>query len=589
MGGQASELNKDQRVGTGISIPVYPGDNLDLSVEAYYVDATGHGTSGTQLAVMTNAVAGAFGGLSGGNETQQFIYDLFNTNVGGSLLVEATNYDELPSAYLNFLVFDENFKLNTDKSGYVGVGGDEGQVQLLTASNILIDEPGYVYIYVSYEGTSSNFVYFDDLTVHHNEGRVQQYNEYYPFGLQTANSWERVWSEPNKFLNTGGNELNAETGYYQTFFRPYDPALGRFVGIDPLASFFKAWNPYQYGFNDPVYYSDPTGAAPVGVDQMEVFYQNAFGVGKSGRRNDRQDPESPCINGMRHGWPCGGGGSSSTTGDAFLSEHGNSPAAGWGIFRGHGNSVVGKGNSSNSIDPGNNNWTNESSEGPLANGHPLLQALRLRLLLFPPPPSSGEINGQGSYNDFVTGKVRDSGVVGYSEIGLQIEYFMRQALGLSIYSAWTEEDSHDIGTLETKERFKALTDQEKRDLEFLRHKYREEFGREFGTSGNDIGDIDNFISTQMSRLKAKLGKKIGKGLLPFDRGSHGTNEAIEIIRLTLKTPSQSTGIIPREKVRGDHDLIHIYSDKTGYTVSLRVIGNGKYEFDTLIPGKSTKF
>ena len=51
-----------------------------------------------------------------------------------------------------------------------------------------IKEEGFVYMYVSNENTTLVDVYFDDVTMTHTKGNLIQYNEYYPFGLQTANS-----------------------------------------------------------------------------------------------------------------------------------------------------------------------------------------------------------------------------------------------------------------------------------------------------------------------------------------------------------------------------------------------------------------
>lgn len=42
-------------------------------------------------------------------------------------------------------------------------------------------------------------------------------------------------------------------------------------------------------------------------------------------------------------------------------------------------------------------------------------------------------------------------------------------------------------------------------------------------------------------------------------------------------------------MRGSYDLVHVYSSKAGSVVSLRVMPDGSYEFDTLIPEKSSKF
>jgi hypothetical protein len=42
-------------------------------------------------------------------------------------------------------------------------------------------------------------------------------------------------------------------------FRMYDNAIGRFLGIDKLAEFSYSITPYRFAYNNPVYWSDPTG------------------------------------------------------------------------------------------------------------------------------------------------------------------------------------------------------------------------------------------------------------------------------------------------------------------------------------------
>ena len=42
-------------------------------------------------------------------------------------------------------------------------------------------------------------------------------------------------------------------------FRNYDASIGRFLNIDPLTEVAKNWTPYRFAFNNPVYYTDPSG------------------------------------------------------------------------------------------------------------------------------------------------------------------------------------------------------------------------------------------------------------------------------------------------------------------------------------------
>ncbi|MBS1559030.1 MAG: hypothetical protein JST69_09935 [Bacteroidetes bacterium] len=48
-------------------------------------------------------------------------------------------------------------------------------------------------------------------------------------------------------------------GDSSTMFRGYDPALGRFMQIDPLAHMSSGLTPYHYAGNNPIGYNDPTG------------------------------------------------------------------------------------------------------------------------------------------------------------------------------------------------------------------------------------------------------------------------------------------------------------------------------------------
>jgi RHS repeat-associated protein len=98
------------------------------------------------------------------------------------------------------------------------------------------------------------------LKVTHSKTNIIQYNEYYPFGLQSDASWTRKEAVENDYLFNSGSELNTTIGWYETGTRNYDPSLGRFMAVDPMAAKYSSVSAYHYSGNNPVMLTDPTGA-----------------------------------------------------------------------------------------------------------------------------------------------------------------------------------------------------------------------------------------------------------------------------------------------------------------------------------------
>lgn len=89
------------------------------------------------------------------------------------------------------------------------------------------------------------------------DGGVVQKTHYYPFGSAFADS-ERQDAQPYKY---NGKELDQMHGLnlYDYSARYYEPAIGRFTTVDPLAEKYYSISPYAYVDNNPLKYIDPTG------------------------------------------------------------------------------------------------------------------------------------------------------------------------------------------------------------------------------------------------------------------------------------------------------------------------------------------
>ena len=106
---------------------------------------------------------------------------------------------------------------------------------------------------------------------------VVQATSYYPFGLvmnQTNGNTEPDYQK-NKYLYNG-KELQDEQiasvslEWYDYHTRFYDPQIGRWHVVDPLAEKAYDWSPYRYGFCNPIIYTDPFGL-------YEDWYQDKEG------------------------------------------------------------------------------------------------------------------------------------------------------------------------------------------------------------------------------------------------------------------------------------------------------------------------
>lgn len=101
---------------------------------------------------------------------------------------------------------------------------------------------------------------------------IQEENNYYPFGLQHKGYNGNIVSHHPYGFN--GKEENDELDLEWLDFgaRNYDAALGRWTNLDPLAEKMRRHSPYNYAFDNPVFFIDPDGMAPQASQTADVYY-----------------------------------------------------------------------------------------------------------------------------------------------------------------------------------------------------------------------------------------------------------------------------------------------------------------------------
>ena len=147
--------------------------------------------------------------------------------------------------------------------------------------------------YVKYENSIFNYVYqYKDhlgnvrlsYADSNNNGSIAQSeiieeSNYYPFGLKHK-GYNNVTS-PNgnsvaqKYGFTGKEHQDElGLGWIDITARNYDAAIGRWMNLDPLAEQMRRHSPYNYAFNNPIFFLDPDGMAPCpGGDCPPVVYE----------------------------------------------------------------------------------------------------------------------------------------------------------------------------------------------------------------------------------------------------------------------------------------------------------------------------
>ncbi|KAI9450317.1 hypothetical protein F5148DRAFT_1337167 [Russula earlei] len=150
-----------------------------------------------------------------------------------------------PKAYINWILFDDQFTPVSSGSGFSAVNSNPDIINTHTATTN-ITKNGYLYVV-------------------HSRGPLAEETHYYPFGLTMAGISSRAaGSLENLYKFNKGSELQHEEfsdgsglELYATEYRSLDPQIGRWWQIDPKPS--EAESPFSAMGNNPISNNDALG------------------------------------------------------------------------------------------------------------------------------------------------------------------------------------------------------------------------------------------------------------------------------------------------------------------------------------------
>lgn len=213
------------------------------------------------LNLPTSVVFGSSGQIS-------YIYDATGVKLR-KIVTQTAGGQDITSYAGSYVYLGNTLQFISQPEGYIEpiehtsgpVKGSSGGTTTYSAYNYIFQYKDHLgNIRLSYGDSDKNGVV--------DSSEIIEESHYYPFGLKQkgynyivngGNSLAQQW----KF---GGKQYQEELdlNWYDVSARNYDPAIGRWMNVDPLAEKMRRHSPYNYAFNSPVYFVDYDGMAPTG-------------------------------------------------------------------------------------------------------------------------------------------------------------------------------------------------------------------------------------------------------------------------------------------------------------------------------------
>ena len=246
------------KIGPAILLKVTAGDRFNIQGSAWWTGSS----SGSNTSPLTSIVSALISSAPGISGDKIGVTDLSSTILDpqvSAFLSDQPAVSGKPKAYLNWVLFDEQFKYVGNGNSGADVVEASGIVKHFSRPDMPVNQNGYLYIYTSNE--TSYDVFFDNLQVTHVRGRLLEETHYYPFGLTMAGISSKAleFGNPENKKKFNGIEQTTEfdLNQYDAFYRNYNPQIGRWFQIDPKPTDWES--PYAAMGNNPIKNSDFLG------------------------------------------------------------------------------------------------------------------------------------------------------------------------------------------------------------------------------------------------------------------------------------------------------------------------------------------
>lgn len=180
-----------------------------------------------------------------------------------ALVISELQQKPVPEAYMGYALYDADSNLYAQGKVVLSKKARNKHEELV--EKIAIPKDGYIETFLVNE-TAEN-VWFDQFRILSTGPLIVQETHYDPWGVELAGlGYQYGGIKVNPYLYNG-KEANGHVGVnlYDFGARMYDPAIGRWFVLDPLAEKMTRHSPYNYAFDNPIRFIDPDGMEPYSV------------------------------------------------------------------------------------------------------------------------------------------------------------------------------------------------------------------------------------------------------------------------------------------------------------------------------------